>query len=555
MWHWTLGTRWARSVAFVICFVESCLTATLREADATVMIPMRDGSELATDLYLPSPEARKLPCVLVRSPSGRKRECFTPVVELTKQGYLVAIQGTRSTTDPQGKTFPFAHDGWGVHQDGYDTVEWLAKSEWTNGRVGTMGQSSDGITQLLMAPSAPPSLRCQYIQVAVPSLYHYAIFVGGQLHKNQVEGWLACYAKDPTVLKAVVWQPHYNDFWRSFDSLALSSKVQAPAVLVGGWYDTFLQGTLDAFMARQEQGGEGARGKQKLVIGPWSHFYPMNTQLGEFEVPEAGRVPPVQISPKDWFDYYLKGMANGAGDVPAVTYYVMGPLDGSSSSGNVWKTSSQWPVAHSDVPLYFQAQGRLAPQPHGDELSALDYRHDPANPVPTIGGRNLFLESGAKDQRSLEGREDVLVFTTDALENDVEVTGRLKAKVFVTSDQHEMDVAVRLCDVYPDGRSILVADGLKHLRCANESDDKPIEVEVDLWSTSLVFAKGHRIRVSVSGSDYPAFDKSEVVPLEGKPSTAHHKLYLGAQAPSHILLPIVDSNSQWQIRVVACSLP
>ncbi len=218
----------------------------------TIQIPMRDGFLLPADVYLPDVNAEKLPCILLRSPAGRKAPSWQNFALLAKLGYAVVIQDTRSAVDVEGKTMPFWSDGWGKDQDGYDTVEWLAKSAYTNGKIGTVGFSALGITQLLMAPTAPPALKCQYIGVAASSLYHHGIFPGGQLLKHQVESWLGLYAKDTSVLNHVCNQPFYNYFWSHFNCLPHANRVKVPGFLYGGWYDTFIQGTIDAFVARQQ---------------------------------------------------------------------------------------------------------------------------------------------------------------------------------------------------------------------------------------------------------------------------------------------------------------
>jgi uncharacterized protein len=524
---------------FCLLLIIQLLPAEELKPNLTVQVPMRDGTKLPTDLYLPSPDAAKLPCILLRSPSGRQQPYWQEVIQLAKDGYVVAIQETRNILDAEGKTMPFLTDGWGKLQDGYDTVEWLAHSPYTNGKIGTWGASALGITQLLLAPSQPPHLLCQYLIVAPGSLYHHAIFQGGKLLKNQTEGWLQCCARDPTILNDVSQRSTYDDFWRQFNTLEVSHRVQVPGLHVAGWYDTFLQGSLAVFMSRQSKGEAGAHGQQKLVIGPWTHQWPFSQYFGDFEVPSVGKQPPVDVSPKRWFDYYLKGMANDVTDLPAVTYYVMGPFDGTSLNGNVWRTSSIWPIPAVQTIFYLTSDLRLKQTPV--EEGKLSYSHDPHNPIPTQGGRNLFLESGPKDQRPIEKREDILVFTSDALPHEVEVTGPLSATVFVTFDQKEADLVGRLCDVYPDGRSILISEGVCRV---NGTGDQPMQVEIDLWSTSLVFAKGHAIRFSVSSSNYPRYEKSLTVEPATEPADkrkmAKNTIYVGKNYPSRLILPIVS---------------
>lgn len=524
------------------------LEASDLKPDVTVMIPMRDGVKLPTDLYLPSPDAKGLPCILLRSPAGREAY-WKSFAELAKEGYIIAIQETRSALDPEGKVLPFISDGWGKLQDGYDTVEWLASSPYTNGKIGTWGASALGITQLLMAPSQPPHLQCQYIIVAAASLYHHGIFPSGQLLKNQAESWLGYYARDTGVINYVCQRPFYNDFWKQLNSLEVSDRVKVPGIHIGGWFDTFLQGTLAAFEARQYQGGEGARGTQKLVIGPWTHFWPMSKQFGDFEVPTEGVSPPFDITPKRWFDHYLKGIANGVQDLPPVIYYVMGPFDGSPSSGNVWRTSDVWPVPAEEKILYLTpSNGLQLLKPFEGKLS---YKYDPNHPIPTLGGRNLFLESGPTDQSIIEKRDDILIFTSHIAPADVEITGPLSATLYFASDQKDTDVVLRFCDVYPDGRSILISEGGYRMgvMCYRYGEQKdfdpstPIKIDIDLWSTSFVLAKGHALRLTVSSSNYPRYEKNLNVGLigshAGKSNIAKNTLYMGEKFPSCLKLPIV----------------
>lgn len=554
-----------RIVCFFLLFSLSLFaqeqTPPLPQPDATVMVPMRDGTLLPTDIYLPSPEARNLPCIFLRSPAGRKAPHWMEFTRMAKAGYAIAIQDTRSALDAHGKTFPFLTDGWGKAADGFDSVEWLAKSPYTNGKIGTWGSSALGITQLLMAPSAPPFLRCQYIMVAAASLYHHAIFPGGQLSKHQTEEWLGHYAHDTGVLTYVCQRPFYNEFWQQFDTVKVANRVRVPGIFVGGWYDTFLQGTLAAFASRQYNGGEGAQGNQKLIVGPWTHMWPMSTHFGDFAVPVAGHAPPFDISPKRWFDYYLKGDDNGIDKLPTVIYYVMGPFDGSASSGNVWRTSDVWPVPSEKTSFYLTPDFGLQQEETFEGL--LSYNYDPEQPIPTKGGGNLFLESGPKDQQEIEDRDDILVFTSGFLQEDLEVTGELQAKLFFLTNSPDTDIVLRLTDVYPDGRSILIADGIYRLGVMCHQNvhikkedaynpvklepDNPIEITVDLSSTSIVFAKGHAIRLSVSSSNYPRFEKNANVGVlgshKGQFDSAKNTIYLGKKHNSRLILPVVRKGN------------
>lgn len=498
----------------------------------TVGIPMRDGVELPTDIYFPEKRGDGYSLILVRTPSGKELHA-SAYTSLTKAGFAVAIQDARSFMDKEGKTFPYLSDGWGELQDGYDTVKWLANSPYSNGKIGTLGFSAMGITQLLMAPTVPPNLKAQYIAFAAPDMYYHGMYFGGKLRKHQVEGWLGHYAKDPLIITSALAAEPGGTFWRCFDCPSQAHRVSLPALHYGGWFDTFSQGTIDGFLALQENGGEGAKGKQVLVMGPWTHHYHATDALGDFKVPDAGRAPPYDVTPAAWFDFYLKGIQNGVDQLPSVIYFVMGPFDGAPSKGNVWKTAAHWPVPAQNTKFYLSASNGLTKQAE-KEGTALSYTYDPTYPVPTVGGRNLFLEPGPKDQTKIEERDDTLLFTSAPLVQDLEVTGRIRATIYFTTDQPVQDLAIRLSDVYPDGRSILIVDGIQMVnKVPHFAPNKMMAVELDLWSTSVVFAQGHRIRVALTGSNYPQFEKTEGQEL------SQNRIEVGGLYPSYITLPIV----------------
>lgn len=502
----------------------------------TIFIPMRDGVSLPADLYLPYPEAIGLPCILARTPYGRALHTkeYTP---LALDGYAVVVQDMRCSLDAEGKTFPYFTDAWGGLQDGYDTVEWLAKEPFTNGKIATTGVSARGIAQNMLAPCAPPHLVCQHIGFSPSSLYE-ALYQGGVLQKNLVEGWFSRYASNPAILKFIQGHSHAHTFWSQYDSAAAANLIESPALHYGGWYDLFLQGTLRSFTTRQNQGGLKAKDKQTLVIGPWTHHWNDGKDKGPTIWPEQANHPPINISLSKWMQTHLKDQP--APPIPAVTYYVMGPLDDiqASNTGHTWKQSNAWPVPAERQNWKLQPKGVLTKgneQRNDQTDEGIEFVFSPENPVPTIGGRNLFLPSGPLDQRDIEKRDDVLLFTSEPLTEDTEVTGPLEAILFCTSDAPVMDVAVRLTDVYPDGRSLLISEGLTRvvLEKGACSEQKPHEVNIDLWATSQLFAKGHRIRVSVSASHFPKYD------LPPGDKVAHHRLFYGPNTPSRVILPVV----------------
>jgi len=536
----------------VTCYAPTLASGQEIRPTRTVMIPMRDGVRLATDIYLPTPDAKRLPLILIQTPYGRGNYNREWGARAAEWGYAIAIQDMRGRGASEGEQKPFMDSGWGEKQDGYDTVEWLARQDFCDGKIGTVGSSAMGIAQTMMAPSAPEHLVCQYILVGAASLYHHGAYHGGVLRKALVEGWLRDNRFPEKNLAEIRQHPTYDDFWQKADSVREAGRIRVPAIHYGGWFDIFSQGTIDAFVSRQSGGGKGARGTQKLVIGPWLHGGPGAVKIGDFSLPKTARSIPVDVSAKRWFDCYLKGVPNGANKIPAVLYYVMGPFD-AAGPGNEWRTADNWPPPCTLTSFYLYDDGRLSLKRPPRGLASAGYVFDPANPVPTLGGSNMNIPGGPKDQRPLETRSDVLAFTSDALDRPLEVTGRVEAELWVASDRRDTDFAVRLCDVYPDGRSILITDGMQ--RCALRESltravalkpGKPTRIRVDLWSTSIVFAPGHRIRILVSSSNDPRFDVNPNSAFSDEPAgtslKATNTLFFDKRHPSRLILPVAKAS-------------
>ena len=513
----------------------------------TVMLPMRDGKRLATDIYRPRGEG-PFPVVLSRTPYDRKKN-GQGGQGFTRDGFAYVMQDMRGRFASEGENMPFVGCGWGEHQDGVDTVAWLRKQPWCSGKIGTIGGSAGGITQNLLAGATPEGLAAQYVTVAAASLYSDASYIGGAFRKADMEGWLTGNKFAPDALEMMRAHPSYDDYWRCYDTGLKYRAMAAPAVHIGGWFDMFAQATIDEFVGRQRHGADGARGAQKLIMGPWTHGIG-KMPVGELQFPDASRVP----APYDagrWFHHYLCGEENGVDKEPAVAYYVMGDTKSPNAPGNEWRHADDWPVPAEETAAYFTRDGRLAFEKPGEGGEAyVAYTFDPTNACPTVGGNNLTLQRGPMNQNRIERRGDVVLFTSEPLRAPLEVTGRVKASVFVSSSATDTDLSVRLCDVYPDGESYLIAEGMLRLRDRKSAErpealtpGKIEEVTVDCWSTSIVFNKGHRLRATVTSSNYPRFD---VNPGTGEPwSDAGAKvrqtnhIYCDAAHVSRLLLPVV----------------
>lgn len=511
--------------------------------DRVIEIPMRDGVKLPANVYLPHGKpSQKYACVLVRHPLG-KDSVDPQWLCLVKAGYALVVQSTRSFCDETGKAIPYLTDGWSDDHrpaDGYDTVQWLSSADFCEGSVSTIGVSATGITEFLLAPASPPNLCCQFIEMAAPSMYQYAIYPGGQFRKEQIEGWLQVHRRDPSVTEWLKGKSRYDTFWSRFNAIDYADQIRVPQLHVGGWFDIFLQGTVDAFFAAQQHSQPEARQKHKLIVGPWGHRWRWTGKLGDFVLNKVQTAPPVNITQQLWLDYHAKGQKNEVAQAPAVQYYVMGPFDGSPSKGNCWRTADSWPPPGAEYNrFFFSSDGKLCSQEA--ETKPISVLFDAKNPVPTVGGRNLFMPDGPRDLKALTERKDVNLFMTEELKEDVEVTGRLWANLYLADVENERDVCLRLVDVWPSGEEYLIAEGISHVmpRRNYESNAKdPRLVIVDLWSTSMVFAKGHRIGLLLSASNYPAYDIS-FGPDEGK-GTAF-TVHSSKRFPSSLALPVMKA--------------
>ena len=508
----------------------------------TVMVPMRDGVKLAADVYLPDDKG-PWPAILFRTPY-EKGTAQGQAMMANQRGYAFVSQDIRGRFGSEGVDYPvFGHDGWGKNQDGYDTVEWVAAQKWCDGKVGTVGASANGITQNMMAPSRPPHLVCQYVAVAFSSMYRQAAYQGGAFRKSLLEGWLKGNKFSPENLKEMRAHPDYDDFCKQFDPELVAHRVNVPVLFLGGWYDIFNAGTINSFLTIQKSGDKGARGKCRLVMGPYGHGRSEDLIFPNTEYPKP-------VGMLNWFDIWMKKDGKGIDEIPVVQYFVMGDPADSKNNANLWKTAEDWPVPAKIRPFYFNPNGKLRPRPPKKADTSLSYKYDPKDPVPTIGGANLIITKGPKDQRPVEERPDVLLFTSAELKKPVEITGHVKVRLWASTTATDTDFTAKLCDVYPDGRSIIVADGIIRARHRNSMEKSELtepgkiyEFEIDLWSTSLLFCPGHRIRVALSSSNSPRFEPN---PNTGRPSgmddetkVATNIIYLNEKHPSHILLPVV----------------
>jgi predicted acyl esterase len=534
----------------ILVGLAALIAATpIASAQIPVMIFAYDGTPLATDIYRPLGGGPH-PVILIRTPYGRDG-MVEPCLAFALLGYACVAQDTRGRGESGGVDTVFRDDA----DDGRATVEWLSEQSWCDGNIGMFGGSAFAITQYLPAPGADSALRSIAPTVATPDLYHHAFLQGGAIREALAVGWLEDQGAED-FFDQVLDHRLKDAWWDPVEVLEHAGSTHTEGLHVGGWYDIFGQGTLDAFTAIQRDGGSGAAGRQYLVMGPWTHGGLFTNTNGALTYPFNAVRDPLDLY-LPWYDATLRGDRSEIDHWPAARIYLMGAVGEPGAPGNEWIEFDTWPPPAVSRHFHLSAEGGLAMKPPAQgELTLVS---DPINPVPTLGGANLqphlvvdgrAMGDGPQDQREIEARSDVLSFTTEPLVQPLPVVGPVRAKIWLVPDTTDLDLAVRLSDVYPDGRSMLVLDGIQRarMRCGDDHEclltpGVPVELTVELWSTALVFNAGHRIRISVSGSNSPRF---EVNPNNGAdlgigstPVVARPRLLFGIEHPSRLKLPVL----------------
>jgi predicted acyl esterase len=461
------------------------------------MVTMRDGTKLAVSVYFPS-GGGPWPAVLTRTPYGK--DVGDPAKNEARymtNGYVRVLQDSRGKGNSEGVYRPFANDV----EDGYDTIEWMARQPWSNGKVGMSGISAMAIATYNAAMSGAPHLAAAFVTAG-----RGFTTPDGGVPMQHIEDWSRRQGVPPPQNP----RPTFRT-WGPIgprDLRAFSDKIAIPFYNVGGWYDIFEKGILDGYTFLHEHGAPAVRNSQRLMLAAFGH----GALSGSLKYPADGG----DISMGDpirWFDYWLKGIDNGVMKDPPVKYFVMGDTRDAAAPGNSWKTSDTWPPASTPTSYFLSASHTLtSTRPTGATKTSFVY--DPRNPVPTAGGNNLGLDRGPMDQRAVSNRPDVLKFETAPLGQAVEVVGNLTADLAVSTDAPDTDFTVKLVDVYPDGYEALVNDGAFRLRYVDGFDKqtrieagKQYVITVDLWATGLVFNAGHKIAVHVSSSNFPRFER------------------------------------------------
>ncbi len=537
-------------------------------------VPMRDGVVLQADVYLPD-RGGPVPAIVNRTPYDRS----SPLIQVAAiepqrvldAGFALVCQDVRGRHGSEGEFYTFFSDG----DDTFDTVEWTAAQAWCDGAVGTVGRSYAAAVQWLGAVQRPPHLRAISPIVTGSDYYHGWIYEGGafQLGFNVFWIWLMSNPRGIAKLDPIFrhlplrtlpiedlawarqyahWLAHSTDdhYWRSLSINRRYEQITVPALIVGGWYDVFIRGTLENFVGMRSRGGsEEARRGTRLVVGPWAHGstygpYPDHS-FDLFAPADAIDIAGLQLR---FFARQLRGDVNGLHEEPPVRIFVMGE--------NRWRDADDWPPTRTvETPWYLRADGRLAREPPADEPPD-EFVYDAHEPAPTIGGptslpaRMMKPNSGPLDQRRLDERSDVLAYTSEPLQEPLEVTGPVALRLYAATSAPDTDFVAKLVDVWPDGTAIVLAEGVLRTRFREGFDrellveaDRPYELLIDLAATSNVFLPGHRIRVLVTSSSFPRFDRNpntgHALGVDGPEDvrTARQTVFHDGERPSCGLLP------------------
>ncbi len=573
--------------------------------EKNLQVTMRDGVVLVTDVYRPA-TTQPLPVVMLRLPYNKENPVLLflsgDILRVAQAGYAVVVQDCRGTYGSGGEFDPYFQEA----KDGADAIAWAAAQAWCNGVVGMMGASYYGATQWLAAAEQPPALRAIAPFITTDQYYDRWTYQGGAFQLGFMLQWasstfavgevvrrLGQGRADMTQLAAAItggdgvaaayehlplndvpglnelapyyqdWlaHPSYDDYWRAAAPCDHYEKITAPALNIGGWFDLFLGGTLANYTTMKTRGGSpAARDHQQLVIGPWVHGYNGGVyperNFGLMAMDAVADVTAMQIR---WFDHWLKGIDNGVASAKPVKLFIMG-LD-------AWREEDDWPLPDTRFEKwYLHSDGRansasgdgcLSTTAPGHEV-ADTYLYDPRDPLRTCGGATflpgLFIaaNAGPRDQQAIESRADVLCYTSAVLEQDVEVTGPVSLTLFVSSSALDTDFTGKLVDVYPDGRAMILTDGILRARY-RESLSTPIlmqpgtvyELQIDMIATANLFRAGHRIRLEVSSSNFPRFDRNTnsggVIALETEADfvVATNRVWHDSSRPSHLVLPVI----------------
>lgn len=534
-----------------------------------------DGISLVADIYRPQHTART-PTILVRIPLTRdlKNSLFASMIGKmwAERGYTAVIQGTRGRFGSGGTFYPLRRE----RQDGIETLHWIAQQPWFDGHILTWGGSAFGQTQWAIADQSAPGPSALMVYFASTN-FHDMFYPGGAFSLDSALSWAtrsrgtrdqADWPSADEVKRAAngfplldadrratganvnffkdwVEHPDRDAFWADVDGQNRVQSLKAPVLLIAGWYDPFLPTQLNDFIRIRQSSETLVATRSRLIVGPWTHAsevtFPDRTKAENFRLQSLALSLP-------WFDEN-SGRATPPPDSYPIRIFVMGK--------NQWRNEQEWPLARTQYVPYFMSSGGTANGANGDgTLNVVapsaaarpdSYIYDPSHPVPTAGGAMIGPAAGIAPQNDVESRQDVLVYSTSILSEDTEVTGPISLILYVSTTAPDTDFTAKLVDVHPDGSAFNISDGI--LRRTYQDAQSPAaseriqQIHIELWPTSMVFFKGHRIRVEVSSSNFPRFDRNpntgDNIASEAKVRAAKQTVMHDPEYPSRLILPII----------------
>ena len=587
-------------MCFMPCVLRAQAAPAATSADIIIErgVPMktRDGVTLYADIYRPR-SSDKFPVILMRSPYDKSVGwAVSPAFKIVPRGYVLIIQDVRGRYTSEGEWYPFRHE----QADGYDAVEWAASLPYSNGKVGMMGASYVGATQMLAAIGDPPHLAGIAPNMTASNYHDNWTYQGGAFEQWFDQNWTTQLARNTldrfidrntdarvgtqtlplasypvfnfgqlpaeaqlTSLIAPYYEdwlshPDYDDYWKQWSIEENFSKIAVPMLQVGGWYDIFADGTLRNYMGAKAHGStEAARKQQRLLMEIGGHAG-FGRRIGDVDFGSHALENPYVDAILDWYDFLFKGIQNEFATEKPVKLFIMGI--------NEYRQEDDWPPPQAKYVKYFLHSAGKANSLRGDgSLSTVapnseasdSYVYDPSNPVSTTGGplccAQELIEPGPRDQRSIENRDDVLVYSIGPLAEDLEVTGPVTATLYVNSSAVDTDFTGKLIDVAPDGFAMDVAEGILRMRYRDSREHASLmnpgqtyRITLDLWATSNVFLRGHRLRLEISSSNFPRFDRNpntgEDIKSARRFVSATNTVFHDAQHPSALVLPVMQGH-------------
>ena len=555
-----------------------------------IPVPMRDGINLSADIWLP-PSSRgsgPWPALLLRTIYDNQEARYIGWArEFTNRGYAVIMQDCRGRGDSDGDWIPYVCELY----DGYDTHQWIGEQDWCDGNLGTFGLSYPGFTQTL-----PATLRSKYLKAVAPIASQQDNYghhrVNGVIHHNVAFAFLNMLGRSmqyeslkhfdqdtfffelpiDTAMekvsnthpyyKGVMEHEQYDEWWSSYSLRDKYPEMAIPSLFITGWFDSLSNENFKLFNGWTKKAKtEDARSKTKLIIGPWSHQIapwgrvPMGKN-GEYADRTFGKqaLSDVIEMHMHWYDQRLKGIDTGVDEEAPIKLFVMGK--------NTWRDEYEWPLERTEWTKFYLSSagnavddgGGLHPEIKTSDQTSDSFIYDPGDPVPSLGSQYQTYDfCGPHDRSHIQRRPDVLTFTTDVLTEDMEITGPISATIWASSDAKDTDFTATLTDLEPDGKAIALCEGIVRARFRNGTENPQMMVpgeiykfEIDMWNTSNSFIKGHRIRIEISSSNFPRYNRNlnsgNPIASDIDITLANQTVYHGIQYPSYINLPVIPKR-------------